>query len=97
MRARLGALKARHSSIAEVRGLGAMTAVEFCRDGDPHRPAPEIANALKAEAARRGLLLLTCGVYGNVLRIMIPLTIPETVLDEGLDILTAALDVAARA
>lgn len=97
MRARLGALKARHSSIAEVRGLGAMTAVEFCRDGDPHRPAPEIANALKAEAARRGLLLLTCGVYGNVLRIMIPLTIPETVLDEGLDILAAALDVAARA
>jgi 4-aminobutyrate aminotransferase len=97
MRARLGTLKARHSSIAEVRGLGAMTAVEFCRDGDPHRPAPEIANALKAEAARRGLLLLTCGVYGNVLRIMIPLTIPETVLDEGLDILTAALDVAARA
>jgi 4-aminobutyrate aminotransferase/4-aminobutyrate aminotransferase/(S)-3-amino-2-methylpropionate transaminase len=97
MRGRLDALKARHSCIAEVRGLGAMTAVEFCRDGDPHRPAPEIANALKAEAARRGLLLLTCGVYGNVLRIMIPLTIPEAVLDEGLDILAAALDVAASA
>ena len=97
MRGRLEALKARHSCIADVRGLGAMTAVEFCRDGDPHRPAPEIANALKAEAARRGLLLLTCGVYGNVLRIMIPLTIPEAVLDEGLGILEAALDVAVLA
>jgi 4-aminobutyrate aminotransferase/4-aminobutyrate aminotransferase/(S)-3-amino-2-methylpropionate transaminase len=97
LRRRLEALKARHSSIAEVRGLGAMTAVEFCRDGDPHRPAPEIANALKAEAAKRGLLLLTCGIYGNVLRIMIPLTISDALLDEGLDLLEAALDVAVLA
>lgn len=97
IRKRLNALKARHSCIAEVRGLGAMMAVEFCRDGHPQRPAPEIANALKAEAAKRGLLLLTCGVYGNVLRIMIPLTIPEAVLDEGLDLLEAALQIAAQA
>jgi 4-aminobutyrate aminotransferase len=97
LRTRLNALKVRHNSIAEVRGLGAMTAVEFCRDADPHRPAPEIANALKAEAAKRGLLLLTCGIYGNVLRIMIPLTISDALLDEGLDLLEAALDVAALA
>jgi 4-aminobutyrate aminotransferase/4-aminobutyrate aminotransferase/(S)-3-amino-2-methylpropionate transaminase len=97
MRSRLDGLKARHSAIAEVRGLGAMTAVEFCRDGDPQRPAAEIANALKAEAAKRGLLLLTCGVYGNVLRIMIPLTISDALLDEGLDVLEAALDVAVLA
>jgi 4-aminobutyrate aminotransferase/4-aminobutyrate aminotransferase/(S)-3-amino-2-methylpropionate transaminase len=97
LRRRLDALKARHSSIAEVRGLGAMTAVEFCRDGDPHRPAPEIANALKAEAAKRGLLLLTCGIYGNVLRIMIPLTVSDALIDEGLDLLEAALDVAVLA
>ncbi len=97
MRKRLNALKAGHSCIAEVRGLGAMTAVEFCHDGDPQRPAPEIAIALKAEAAKRGLLLLNCGVYGNVLRIMIPLTIPEAVLDEGLDLLEAALEIAAKA
>ncbi len=96
MRKRLNALKARHSCIAEVRGLGAMMAVEFCRDGDPQRPAPEIANALKAEAAKRGLLLLNCGVYGNVLRIMIPLTISEALLDEGLDVLEAALEVVAK-
>ncbi|HET6720336.1 MAG TPA: 4-aminobutyrate--2-oxoglutarate transaminase [Rhodocyclaceae bacterium] len=97
MRASLSALQQKFPCIAEVRGLGAMTAVEFCRNGDPHQPAAEIANALKAEAAKRGLLLLTCGSYGNVLRIMIPLTIEQTVLDEGMAILEAALAVAAQA
>jgi len=91
MRARFAATRAKFPAITEVRGLGAMTAVEFCHDGDAHRPASEIANALKAEAARRGLLLLMCGNYGNVLRVMVPLTIQEEILDEGLDIIEAAL------
>lgn len=90
-RTRLTALKASYDCIADVRGLGAMTAVEFCRAGDPHQPAPEIANALKAEAAKRGLLILNCGSYGNVLRLMLPLTIPDAVLDEGMGLLEAAL------
>jgi 4-aminobutyrate aminotransferase/4-aminobutyrate aminotransferase/(S)-3-amino-2-methylpropionate transaminase len=97
MRQCLQALATRFDCIAEVRGLGAMTAVEFCRAGDHHQPAPEIANALKAEAARRGLLLLNCGTYGNVLRIMVPLTIPDVVLDEGMDILISALEVVVKA
>lgn len=97
MRQRLQAIAPQFDCIAEIRGLGAMTAVEFCKNGDHTQPAPEIANALKAEAARRGLLLLNCGTYGNVLRLMVPLTIPDAVLDEGLDILFAALEVAARA
>ena len=97
MRRRMEALKPKFNCIAEVRGLGAMTAVEFCKNGDPHQPAPEIANALKAEAAKRGLLLLNCGTYGNVLRLMVPLTIPQAILDEGLDILEASLEVAAKA
>lgn len=96
MRARFETMRNRFPFIAEVRGLGAMTAVEFCHEGDPKRPAPEIANALKEEAARRGLLLLTCGSYGNVLRVMIPLTIPEAVLDEGLDIIEASLQAIAE-
>lgn len=90
-RARLDALRSRFSCIADVRGLGAMTAVEFCHDGDPKKPAGDIAAALKNEAAKRGLLLLNCGSYGNVLRLMLPLTIPEKVLDEGMEILEAAL------
>ncbi len=91
MRARFTAMAARHSSIAEVRGLGAMTAVEFCVNGDPGQPSAEIAGKLKAEAARLGLLLLTCGSYGNVLRVMIPLTISDEVLEEGLGIIEQSL------
>lgn len=91
LRARLNKLKDKYDCIAEVRGLGAMTAVEFCHSRDPHKPAADIANALKAEAAQRGLLLLNCGVYGNVLRVMVPLTIPFAILDEGLEVLEAAL------
>jgi 4-aminobutyrate aminotransferase/4-aminobutyrate aminotransferase/(S)-3-amino-2-methylpropionate transaminase len=80
-------LAKKHACIGDVRGLGAMTAVEFFHGGDPSRPAPEIANALKAEALKRGLLLLTCGNNGNVLRVMTPLTIPFPLLDEGLDMI----------
>lgn len=84
-------LAKKHACIGDVRGLGAMTAVEFFHDGDVARPAPEIANALKAEALKRGLLLLTCGNNGNVLRVMTPLTIPFNVLDEGLAIIGGLL------
>ncbi len=93
-RSRLNALRARFSCIADVRGLGAMTAVEFSHGGDPKKPAGDIAAALKAEAAKRGLLLLNCGSYGNVLRLMLPLTIPDSVLDEGMEILEASLTAA---
>ncbi len=97
MRQRLQQLKSRYDCIVDVRGLGAMTAVEFCRNGDLDQPAPEIANALKAEAAKRGLLLLNCGSYGNVLRLMVPLTIPQAILDEGFAILEASLAIAVTA
>jgi 4-aminobutyrate aminotransferase/4-aminobutyrate aminotransferase/(S)-3-amino-2-methylpropionate transaminase len=87
----------RHQCIGDVRGLGAMTAVEFFHGGDAAQPAPEIANALKAEALKRGLLLLTCGINGNVLRVMTPLTIPFAVLDEGLAIIAGVIgDLAAQ-
>ena len=91
MRTRFETMKTRFRSIAEVRGLGAMTAVEFCRQGDPSQPAADVATALKDEAAKRGLLLLTCGIYGNVLRVMIPLTISDALLDEGMDIIEQSL------
>jgi 4-aminobutyrate aminotransferase len=97
LRQGLAGLARQHSCMADVRGLGAMTAVEFSHQSDLSRPAPEIANALKQEAARRGLLLLTCGAHGNVLRIMVPLTVPDAVLEEGLAIIGAAMrELAAR-
>jgi len=91
LRSRFNAMKSKFNFITEVRGLGAMTGVEFCHDNDPHKPAADIANALKTEAAKRGLLLLNCGIYGNVLRVMVPLTISDAILDEGMDILEASL------
>lgn len=97
MQARLKALAGHQPCIAEVRGLGAMVAVELCHDRDPERPAPELARAVIAEARERGLLLLSCGSYGNVLRLMVPLTIEHSVLDEGLGALEAAMIAAVAA
>jgi 4-aminobutyrate aminotransferase/4-aminobutyrate aminotransferase/(S)-3-amino-2-methylpropionate transaminase len=95
-----GALSKKYVCIGDIRGLGAMTAVEFSHGGDIRRPAADIANALKAEALKRGVLLLNCGVNGNVLRIMVPLTISDALLDEGLGIIgdiIGTLDAADRA
>ena len=87
LRKRFTQMQSQFSFIADIRGLGAMTGVEFCYHNDPHQPAPDIANTLKSEAAKRGLLILNCGVYGNVLRVMVPLTISDALLDEGLQII----------
>lgn len=95
MQARLREVAKSQQCIGDVRGLGAMVAVELFHDGNPHRPAPELTKAVIAEAMSRGLLLLSCGSYGNVLRLMVPLTIEQNVLDEGLDILAAAIAAAA--
>jgi len=91
MRSRFRALAKRHRSIADVRGLGAMTGVELSIDGDLSRPATELAAALKTEAAKRGLIVLTCGNSNNVIRMMPALTIEDAVLDEGLDIIEQSL------
>ncbi len=76
--------------IAEVRGPGAMVAVEFCEPGTA-TPAPDFANAVQRHALERGLILLTCGAYGSVIRFLFPLTIPDKVMTEALDILESAL------
>ncbi len=91
MRAALWRLKETVPQIADVRGLGAMTGFALCHGGDAGRPAPGLASRLKAEAAERGLLLLTCGPHGNVVRIMTPLTISDALLDEGLGIIADIL------
>jgi 4-aminobutyrate aminotransferase / (S)-3-amino-2-methylpropionate transaminase / 5-aminovalerate transaminase len=90
--ASLQAMAQKHRCIAEVRGLGAMVAMELCKNGDPHQPDPELTKALAAEAAKRGLVILTCGTYGNVVRILVPLTASDALLDEGLAIIAASLD-----
>jgi 4-aminobutyrate aminotransferase / (S)-3-amino-2-methylpropionate transaminase / 5-aminovalerate transaminase len=92
LRAGLQAMAKRHRCIADVRGLGAMMALELCKDGDLDRPDADLARRIAAEAAVRGLVLLTCGTSGNVIRILVPLTASDAVIDEGLAILAACLD-----
>jgi 4-aminobutyrate aminotransferase len=87
--ARLDQLKARVPRIAEVRGPGAMLAVEFMKPGGG--PDADFAKQVQARALEQGLVLLTCGVHANVIRFLFPLTIQDPVFEEGLDILERAL------
>lgn len=90
----LQALQARHRQIVEVRGLGAMQAIELGEQGDPRVPATALTARLVARARDRGLILLSCGAYGNILRILVPLTVSDAQLDRGLAILGDCLDAA---
>ncbi|HET7794530.1 MAG TPA: 4-aminobutyrate--2-oxoglutarate transaminase [Rhizobacter sp.] len=82
--------------ISDIRGLGAMVAVEFTRPRSGE-PDADFAKRVQAEALRRGLILLTCGVDGNVIRFLFPLTIAAAHFDEAVDILKGALRLAATA
>ncbi len=73
--------------IGDIRGRGAMVAFELVKDGDSNRPDADLAKALSARAGEAGLLLISCGVRGNVIRVLVPLTIPFEHLGEGLEIL----------
>ena len=87
---RLKRIQATNKTISEVRGLGAMIACELVNPSTGE-PDAERTRQVQQNALKQGLLLLTCGVYGNVLRFLFPLTIEDRVFDEGLDILDAAL------
>ena len=86
----LNATKTSIPQIAEVRGLGAMLAMEF-HHPETGKPNPEFTKKVQTYALKHGLILLTCGVYGNVIRFLFPLTIPDAVMAEALTILDAAL------
>jgi 4-aminobutyrate aminotransferase/(S)-3-amino-2-methylpropionate transaminase len=90
---RLRALQvdSRFSCIGDVRGLGPMLAMEFVQDRASKEPAPALARSITARAAERGLIVLSCGVYANVVRVLMPLTMSLEVADEGLEILEASM------
>ncbi|RJO70878.1 4-aminobutyrate--2-oxoglutarate transaminase [Nocardia panacis] len=81
--------------IGDVRGRGAMLAVELVRPGSTD-PAPELAKAVAAEALSQGVLTLTCGTYGNVIRLLPPLVIGADLLADGVGVLAEALRGCAR-
>jgi 4-aminobutyrate aminotransferase len=78
-------LHAENDAIGDVRITGAMSAIEFVSGGDPNRPDPALTKAVAAKALEEGVLLLTCGVRGNVIRFLPPLTIAPELLAEALD------------
>lgn len=89
---RLTALQARLPDvIGNVRNLGAMIAMELVEDGDADRPNPALTGALVKAAAENGLILLSCGIRGNVIRFLPALTAPLDVIGEGIDILEKTL------
>ena len=92
MRGRMLGWQERHPQIGEVRGLGAMLALEYVRDPATKEPAPELALRVSEEAAQRGLLLLKAGTYSNCSRVLCPLVITDPELDEALDAWEETLD-----
>ncbi|MEZ4401198.1 MAG: aspartate aminotransferase family protein [Kofleriaceae bacterium] len=97
VRARFDALAARCDLVADVRGLGAMIALELCHARDPRRPATEATAAVVARCRAEGVLVITAGAYNNIIRILAPLVIDDVELGHGLTIIErAVLDAAAQ-
>jgi 4-aminobutyrate aminotransferase-like enzyme len=86
-------MKARHDlpPIGDVRGLGAMVAFELVREKGGNEPDPETTARFTAKALENGLVILACGYWGNTIRLLAPLTIPEEQLEEGLNIIEQSL------
>jgi 4-aminobutyrate aminotransferase / (S)-3-amino-2-methylpropionate transaminase / 5-aminovalerate transaminase len=94
IRARMLAWQERWPQVGDVRGLGAMLAIELVRDAESRSPAPELTTAITAAALARGLMLITCGVHGNCIRVLVPLVVTDAELDEALGVWEEALEAA---
>ncbi|MER8724651.1 4-aminobutyrate--2-oxoglutarate transaminase [Mesorhizobium sp. M1027] len=90
LKQRLQSIRDEAPEIVDIRGPGFMNAVEF-NDVTKGLPSPELANAVRLKALDKGLILLTCGVYGNVIRFLAPITIQDGVMNEALDILESSI------
>ncbi|WP_368164236.1 4-aminobutyrate--2-oxoglutarate transaminase [Aeromonas sp. R6-2] len=94
IKSRLHRIGERFDCIGQIRGPGAMVAMELVKNGDAGQPDPDLTKRLVAEAGKRGLILLSCGVRANVIRFLAPLTAPVALLEEGLAILEQSLEAA---
>jgi 4-aminobutyrate aminotransferase/(S)-3-amino-2-methylpropionate transaminase len=83
--------KTRFEIIGEVRGLGAMRAIELVKSRATREPAPEETQRISQYCYEHGLITITAGTYGNVIRLLVPLVITDEQMDEGLDVLESAL------
>jgi 4-aminobutyrate aminotransferase/(S)-3-amino-2-methylpropionate transaminase len=94
LRDRMLAWQQRFPQVGDVRGLGAMLAIELVEDRDAKTPASALAFAVTEAAAKRGLLLLKSGIYSNCIRVLTPLTLSDAELDEALAVWEEALETA---
>jgi len=92
IRSRMLSWQERWAAIGDVRGLGAMMAIELVEDRETKAPAADLATRIVEAAAERGLLLLKCGIYSSCIRVLTPLVISDSELDEALDAWEQALD-----
>src|SRR5215211_4892493 len=92
LRERMLAWQQRFPQIGDVRGLGAMLAIELVEDPETREPAPRLASAVAEAAATRGLLLLKSGIYSNCIRVLTPLTLSDAELDEALAVWEQSLE-----
>jgi 4-aminobutyrate aminotransferase/(S)-3-amino-2-methylpropionate transaminase len=88
---RLRDMKERHAVVGDVRGRGAMVAVELVKDRETKEPGKDAATKVIEECYREGVIVLKAGTYDNVVRLLPPLTIDESLLDEGLEVLDGAI------
>ena len=93
LKQRLESIRARTPEIVDIRGPALMVAAEF-NTADGSAPNPEMVNAVRTEALKRGLILLTCGVYGNVIRFLAPLTVQDEIFTGVMEILEVSVDAA---
>lgn len=92
MTARFEAMQQKHELIGDVRGLGAMVGLELVSDRDAKTPAAEQTTAIVQYALEHGVIIAKAGLQGNVLRMLIPLVIDQSLLDKGLDVIDEALE-----
>ena len=92
LKAGLREIAAKHKVIGDVRGLGSMVAIELFEGGDESKPAAELVGKIVAKARDKGLILLSCGTYYNVIRFLMPVTIPDAQLDKGIAIVAECFD-----
>jgi 4-aminobutyrate aminotransferase/(S)-3-amino-2-methylpropionate transaminase len=95
IRARLDAIAARVPQVGEVRGLGPMLALELVSDPETKAPAADLAKRTTEIARERGLMLLACGLYSNVIRVLVPILADDADVEEGLAMLEESLAEAA--
>ena len=88
---RLRGWQAKFSQVGDVRGLGPMAAVEFVVDRGTRSPARELLQAIASRCLERGVILISAGTHGNVMRFLFPLVITEAQLNEGLDVIEGVL------